>query len=321
MSAPLSTKHLTLLLLHDAANARVLLGLKLRGFGAGKWNGFGGKIEPGETVLAAALREMAEECSLHVFSARYAAHVTFDFVGAAERMSVHVLTASRWRAAEAAGADAAADAAADLSAEPVESDEMRPRWFPTDAIPFGEMWLDDRHWLPPVLAGKCVSARFLFRGHDEIVEQALEEVPETFFAGAELAVPVPAGAPLQASIAPGFGADAGAAAEQLAPRVPLRFVASGEPDPRRPAVAFRSRDGGNASSIARGGAERVRASSAGGWVFCGLGQGGCGEYIAVAGGSAVLVSGFSGDDCQAELELSHDGVAREVVVTFSTRPD
>jgi hypothetical protein len=65
----------------------------------------------------------------------------------------------------------------------------------------------------------------------------------------------------------------------------------------------------------------VRASSAGGWVFSGLGQGGCGENIAVAGGSAVLVSGFSGDECEAELDLSHDGVAREVVVTFSTRPD
>ena len=51
-AAPTSTKHLTLLLLHDAANARVLLGLKLRGFGAGKWNGFGGTIEPGETVCA-----------------------------------------------------------------------------------------------------------------------------------------------------------------------------------------------------------------------------------------------------------------------------
>ncbi len=35
---------------------RVLLGMKKRGFGAGKWNGFGGKVEPGETIEEAAIR-------------------------------------------------------------------------------------------------------------------------------------------------------------------------------------------------------------------------------------------------------------------------
>jgi 8-oxo-dGTP diphosphatase/2-hydroxy-dATP diphosphatase len=34
----------------------ILLGLKKRGFGEGKWNGFGGKIESGESVIQAAIR-------------------------------------------------------------------------------------------------------------------------------------------------------------------------------------------------------------------------------------------------------------------------
>jgi len=34
----------------------ILLGYKKRGFGAGKWNGFGGKVEIGETVEDAAKR-------------------------------------------------------------------------------------------------------------------------------------------------------------------------------------------------------------------------------------------------------------------------
>ncbi len=34
----------------------MLLGLKKRGFGAGKWNGFGGKVNPGEDIVDAALR-------------------------------------------------------------------------------------------------------------------------------------------------------------------------------------------------------------------------------------------------------------------------
>ena len=42
----------------------VLLGMKKRGFGVGKWNGFGGKVENGETVFDGAMRELQEECSI-----------------------------------------------------------------------------------------------------------------------------------------------------------------------------------------------------------------------------------------------------------------
>ena len=35
---------------------KTLLGWKKRGFGVGKWNGFGGKVEPGETIINAAKR-------------------------------------------------------------------------------------------------------------------------------------------------------------------------------------------------------------------------------------------------------------------------
>lgn len=34
----------------------ILLGWKKRGFGQGKWNGFGGKVEPGETIIQGAVR-------------------------------------------------------------------------------------------------------------------------------------------------------------------------------------------------------------------------------------------------------------------------
>lgn len=35
---------------------KILLGFKKRGFGAGKWNGFGGKVEPGENIVNCAKR-------------------------------------------------------------------------------------------------------------------------------------------------------------------------------------------------------------------------------------------------------------------------
>ncbi len=52
-------KQTTLCLLMD--DKRILLAMKKRGFGAGLWNGCGGKIQPGESTVAAALREMHEE--------------------------------------------------------------------------------------------------------------------------------------------------------------------------------------------------------------------------------------------------------------------
>ena len=47
-------KLLTLVFVLD--ESQILLGLKKRGFGCGRWNGFGGKVENGETIVEAAKR-------------------------------------------------------------------------------------------------------------------------------------------------------------------------------------------------------------------------------------------------------------------------
>lgn len=156
------TKHLTLLLLHDADNDRLLLGLKKRGFGAGKLNGFGGKVEKGETILAAALREMREESGLCVEPASAAAlvgHLSFDFAGSREHLSVHVFRAP---AAAAVGTLA-------------ESEEMAPQWVRASAPPYARMWKDDEHWLPLLLAGKRFVGSFSFQG-GELLRHTLAEV-------------------------------------------------------------------------------------------------------------------------------------------------
>ena len=156
------TKHLTLLLLHDADNDRLLLGLKKRGFGAGKLNGFGGKIEKGETILAAALREMREESGLCVEPASAAAlvgHLSFDFAGSREHLSVHVFRAP---AAAAVGMLC-------------ESEEMAPQRVRASAPPYARMWKDDEHWLPLLLAGKRFVGDFAFRG-DALLRHRVDEV-------------------------------------------------------------------------------------------------------------------------------------------------
>ena len=138
----------------NTATREILLGYKKAGFGAGKLNGFGGKIENGETARAAAVRELREEASIQVVEqdAEPVAHLTFMFPAQPDwNQIVHVFLARRW------------------SGKPVESREMKPQWFSVDSIPFEQMWQDDVLWLPRVLNGEKLQAHFTFGSDNERV--------------------------------------------------------------------------------------------------------------------------------------------------------
>ena len=76
-----SRKVLTLVMLRR--KGEVLLGMKKRGFGEGRWNGFGGKVEVGESIVGGAVREVREECGLEVREQdlRQIGDMDFEFVG------------------------------------------------------------------------------------------------------------------------------------------------------------------------------------------------------------------------------------------------
>ncbi|XP_025909914.1 7,8-dihydro-8-oxoguanine triphosphatase [Nothoprocta perdicaria] len=139
---------------------RVLLGMKKRGFGAGLWNGFGGKVQPGESIEEAARRELLEESGLTVDTLQKMGQITFEFVGSSELMEVHIFRAD------------------DFHGEPKESEEMRPQWFQLDEVPFNHMWPDDAYWFPLVLQKKLFRGYFKFQGQDTILEHTLKEVEE-----------------------------------------------------------------------------------------------------------------------------------------------
>jgi 8-oxo-dGTP diphosphatase len=123
----------------------ILLIRKKRGFGSGKINGPGGKIDPGEDALAAALRETFEELGIRPLGAEQRAELHFQF---RDGFSLHC----------------AVFLARDLTGEPRETDEAAPLWTPLDAIPYDEMWADDRFWLPQLLRGEKFAGYFEFDG-------------------------------------------------------------------------------------------------------------------------------------------------------------
>ncbi|MDP3964046.1 MAG: 8-oxo-dGTP diphosphatase [bacterium] len=146
---------LTLCLIRD--KNKLLFGMKKRGFGEGRWNGFGGKVHEGETIQEAAIREVAEECGLTVQRLRKAGQLEFVSQGEHEISTVHVFSVEKF------------------SGIPVETDEMKPRWFGIEEIPYKSMWPDDKYWLPLFLAGKKFHGRFLFDASFRIIEYELHE--------------------------------------------------------------------------------------------------------------------------------------------------
>lgn len=123
----------------------VLLGMKKRGFGAGKWNGYGGKVAEKESPRTAAARELKEESGLSVteHTLEQVALVRFYFDGS-QLFECHVFLAKDWED------------------EPSESEEMKPRWFSISQLPFTEMWVADSKWIPLILTGKKLEVEVNF---------------------------------------------------------------------------------------------------------------------------------------------------------------
>lgn len=114
---------------------QLLLGMKKRGFGAGWWNGFGGKLEFGESYVTSAVRETSEEVGLAVDEShlRHAANIIFRFDGKVDVVTkVYIAT--------------------EFEGTPTETEEMKPQWFQQAEIPYDTMWPGDDKWIPKILS-------------------------------------------------------------------------------------------------------------------------------------------------------------------------
>ncbi len=122
----------------------ILLIRKKRGFGAGKINAPGGRVKPGEKIEDAAVREVWEETGLKPRELEYMGVLEFYSASGNPDWIVHVFIAR------------------DYEGKVKETGEAKPIWFRLDAVPYNEMWEDDAYWLPYVLSGKKIRARFWF---------------------------------------------------------------------------------------------------------------------------------------------------------------
>ena len=132
---------------------KILLAMKKRGFGEGKWNGYGGKVQEKESLKSAAVREIAEESCLDVEenNLEQVGRINFYFGGKLE-VEGNVFTANVWRG------------------EPKETEEMSPQWFSCDNLPFDAMWAADREWIPLVLSGEKIKAEIHFDASGDTVK-------------------------------------------------------------------------------------------------------------------------------------------------------
>jgi 8-oxo-dGTP diphosphatase len=138
-------------------NGSILLIRKKRGLGAGKINGPGGRLEPGESPHDCAIREAREELHITPLGVRFAGENRFQFVDGYS-IHAHVFKAT------------------DLEGEPTETEEATPLWTPLTSIPYEEMWEDDRLWLPLVLEDVRFSGRYVFDG-DAMLDHELMTLP------------------------------------------------------------------------------------------------------------------------------------------------
>ena len=147
-------------------DGKLLLGMKKRGFGAGRYNGFGGKVGygknsvPEETVEEALKKEMLEESGIKIKKVEKRAIITFDLPSIDHFLEVHVFKITEYEGI------------------PKETEEMRPEWFDKNGLPFDSMWPDDKYWFPHFLKGEMFTAKFKFDKNDEVLKHEIKLVDE-----------------------------------------------------------------------------------------------------------------------------------------------
>ncbi len=146
-------------LLYIIKNNQILLAEKKRGFGVGKINGVGGKIEPGESIEQAMIRETQEEIGVTPINSQHLATITFQFgTGELTQETTSIFIAN------------------DYEGEIIETEEMRPTWYNLNELPYDKMFAADKIWLPEIIKGKKFNGVVIFDPDFNVLDTKLDMV-------------------------------------------------------------------------------------------------------------------------------------------------
>lgn len=139
---------------------QILLAMKKRGFGEGKYNGVGGKIENNETPDEAMIRETKEEISVTPTKYEQVGIIEFDeyYKGNKQNLVFYLYFVYEWEGT------------------PLETEEMNPKWFNINDIPYSQMFPDDKYWLPLILEGKKIRAYFEFDENWNLLTKKIDDL-------------------------------------------------------------------------------------------------------------------------------------------------
>lgn len=135
----------------------ILLGKKKRGLGKGNWNGFGGRLETGESIEEAAIRETYEECGLKVLKLKKIGKILFKANYFKKDLLVYFFKVLKF------------------AGKPKETNEMKPKWFKIENIPFNKMWEDDKYWMPLFLKNQYFTGAIIFGDNYSLIGNTIKK--------------------------------------------------------------------------------------------------------------------------------------------------
>jgi 8-oxo-dGTP diphosphatase len=129
---------------HNRHTLMMLRNKKADDIHEGKWNGLGGKFDPGETPEACARREILEESGLHAEALQMRGFITFPIFKDHEDWYVFVFTATA------------------ATRELGDCAEGELRWIPDEELLDLNLWPGDRVFIPWLDQDRFFSGRFSY---------------------------------------------------------------------------------------------------------------------------------------------------------------
>lgn len=112
---------------------------------AGKWNGLGGKLEPGETPEECAIREIREESGLVAANPLLKGFLTFPMFDGVEDWYAFVFLVR------------------DFEGDLIDSPEGFLKWVPNEEVLDLNLWAGDRIFLPWLERAGLFSGKFIYQ--------------------------------------------------------------------------------------------------------------------------------------------------------------